>query len=52
MLARQTGVVLAAGDTVRRVFRWLALRGSPPGNRDLPDMRLRKASLFPGAVFA
>jgi hypothetical protein len=38
MLARQTGVALA-GDTARRVVRWLALRGSPPGNRALPDMR-------------
>jgi hypothetical protein len=38
MLARQTGVALA-GDIARRVLRWLALRGSPPGNRALPDMR-------------
>jgi hypothetical protein len=38
MLARQTGVALA-GDTARRVLRWLALRGSPPGRRCLPDMR-------------
>ena len=37
MLARQTGVALA-GDIARRVLRWLALRGSPPGNRALPDM--------------
>jgi hypothetical protein len=38
MLARQIGTALA-GVTARRVFRWLALRGSPPGNRALPDMR-------------
>jgi hypothetical protein len=34
MLARQTGVALAAADTAR----WLALRGAPPGNRALPDI--------------
>jgi hypothetical protein len=39
MLARQTGVALAPADTARRVLHWLALRGSPPGNRALPDMR-------------
>ena len=39
MLARQTGITFLSGDTVRRVFRWLALRGSPPGNRARPDMR-------------
>ena len=39
MLARQTGVALAPADTARRVLRWLALRGSPPGNRALPDRR-------------
>jgi hypothetical protein len=34
MLARQTAVGLAG--TVLRLLRWLALRGSPPGNRDRP----------------
>src|SRR5881392_2396188 len=30
---------MAATDvTARRLLRWLALRGSPPGNRALPDM--------------
>jgi hypothetical protein len=38
MLARQTGVALAASDPVRRLLRWLALRGAPPGNRALPDI--------------
>jgi hypothetical protein len=37
MLARQTGVSLAAPeDATLRLFRWLALRGSPPGNLDRP----------------
>jgi hypothetical protein len=36
--ALHVGVDLAADDTARRVLRWLALRGSPPGNRALPDM--------------
>jgi hypothetical protein len=39
MLARQSGAALAAGDTARRLLRWLASRDSPPGNRALPDMR-------------
>jgi hypothetical protein len=38
MLARQTRVAFAAGDTARRELRWLAFLGSPPGNRCLPDM--------------
>src|SRR5438067_540729 len=38
MLARQTGITFLSGDTPRRVLRWLALRGSPPGNRERPDM--------------
>jgi hypothetical protein len=37
MLVRQIGATLA-GDTARRVLRWLALRGSPPGSRALPDI--------------
>src|SRR5947207_14476393 len=38
MLARQTGITFLSGDTERRALRWLALRGSPPGNRALPDI--------------
>ena len=32
MLARQTGLILAGADPTFRLLRWLALRGSPPGN--------------------
>jgi len=38
MLARQTGVPLAGANTARRLLRWLALRGAPPGNRALPEI--------------
>jgi hypothetical protein len=31
---------LAPADTARRVLRWLALRGSPPGRRLVPDMSI------------
>src|SRR5947207_15892446 len=40
ILARRTGAVFASGETARRALRWLALRGSPPGRRDRPDMRV------------
>jgi hypothetical protein len=50
MLARQTGVALAPADTARRVLRWLALRGSPPGNRARPDISLLTAPAAPGAL--
>jgi hypothetical protein len=35
---RQTAGIRAAIGARRRVFRWLALRGSPPGNRGPPDI--------------
>jgi hypothetical protein len=35
---RQTGAIRPAVGTCRRALGWLALRGSPPGNRALPDI--------------
>src|ERR1700730_445665 len=34
---RQVGLILPDGDPARSLLRWLAFRGSPPGNRCLPD---------------
>src|SRR5277367_589629 len=35
---RQTAAIRAVIGACRRVLRWLALRGAPPGNRCLPDI--------------
>ena len=35
--ARQAGAIRVTTGAARRAFRWLALRGSPAGNRCLPD---------------
>jgi len=39
MLARQTGVTVAAADTARPVIALARLLGAPPGNRALLDIR-------------
>jgi hypothetical protein len=35
---RQAAAIRAVIGACRRVLRWLALRGDPPGNRCLPDI--------------
>ena len=35
--ARQVGLIVVGRDPARSLLRWLAFRGSPPGNRCLPD---------------
>jgi hypothetical protein len=39
----QVGLILPGGDPARSLLRWLAFRGSPPGNRCLPDMSYNRA---------
>src|SRR5438477_5261594 len=46
------GILAAPEDDTLRLLRWLALRGSPPGNRALPDMSLRTVPLLPGSLLA
>src|SRR5947209_2251370 len=48
--ARQIWLILAGSVAARRVVRWLALRGSPPGNRARPDISLLTAPLLLGAL--
>jgi hypothetical protein len=35
--ARHVGLIRAGRDPARTLLRWLAFRGTPPGNRCLPD---------------